>query len=109
VIRVLEPPARTPEPWHHARVLLEVENVGTPSGALCHRRGGTVMVGASSGERFLGEMGVLIPRDVHQGARLRGVQVRCGTGRYRVDVDLVDGHLLVLRAQLGPLPVEVTI
>ena len=38
VIRVLEPPARTPEPWHTWRACCSRSKTsGTPSGALCHR------------------------------------------------------------------------
>ncbi len=117
VIRVLEPPARTPEPWHHvARVLLEVENVGdTVWRALPPTRRGTVMVGGRlhSGERFLGEtLRALIPRDVHPKERAC-VEFKFklpGTGRYRVDVDLVDeGICWFSERGSNPLPVEVTI
>ena len=117
VIRVLEPPARTPEPWHHvARVLLEVENVGdTVWRALPPTRRGTVMVGGRlhSGERFLGEtLRALIPRDVHPKERAC-VEFKFklpGTGRYRVDVDLVDeGICWFSERGSTPLPVEVTI
>jgi ABC-type polysaccharide/polyol phosphate transport system ATPase subunit len=97
VIRVLEPPDRTPEPWHYvARVLLEVENVGdTVWRALPPTRRGTVMIGGRlhSGDRFLGEtLRALIPRDVHPKERAC-VEFKFklpGSGRYRVDVDLVD-------------------
>src|SRR5262245_3626879 len=117
VIRVLEPPTRTPEPWHHvARVLLEVENVGdTVWRALPPTRRGTVMVGGRlySGERFLGEtLRALIPRDVHPKERAC-VEFKFklpGSGRYRVDVDLVD-EAICWFAERGStvLPVEVTI
>jgi ABC-type polysaccharide/polyol phosphate transport system ATPase subunit len=117
VIRVLEPPARTPEPWHHvARVLLEVENVGdTVWRALPPTRRGTVMVGGRlhSGERFLGEtLRALIPRDVHPKERAC-VEFKFklpGSGQYRVDVDLVDEGICWF-AERGstPLPVEVTL
>ncbi len=117
VIRVLEPPSRTAEPWHHvARVLLEVENVGdTVWRALPPTRRGTVMVGGRlySGERFLGEtLRALIPRDVHPYERVC-VEFKFklpGSGNYRVDVDLVDEGICWF-AERGstPLPVEVTI
>jgi len=97
VIRVIDPPARTPEPWHHVvRVLLEVENVGdTVWRALPPTRRGTVMVGGRlvSAERPLGEtLRALIPRDVHPRERAC-VEYKFkvpGAGRYWVDVDLVD-------------------
>ena len=97
VIRVLEPPTRTPERYHHVvRMLLEVENVGdTVWRALPPTRRGTVMVGGRlySGERFLDEtLRALIPRDVHPKERVC-VEYKLklpGSGRYRVDVDLVD-------------------
>jgi len=117
VIRVLEPPARTPEPWHHvARVLLEVENVGdTVWRALPPTRRGTVMIGGRlhSGERYLGEtLRALIPRDVHPKERAC-VEFKFklpGAGRYRVDIDLVDeGICWFSERGSAPLPVEVTI
>jgi hypothetical protein len=97
VIRVLDPPARTPEQWHHVvRVLLEVENVGdTVWRALPPTRRGTVMVGGRlySAERPLGEtLRALIPRDVHPQERAC-VEYKFklpGAGRYGVEVDLVD-------------------
>jgi ABC-type polysaccharide/polyol phosphate transport system ATPase subunit len=117
VIRVVEPPARTDEPWHHvARVLLEVENVGdTVWRALPPTRRGTVMVGGRlhSGERFLGEtLRALIPRDVHPDERAC-VEFKFklpGAGRYRVDIDLVDEGICWF-AERGSttLPLEVTI
>ncbi|MET0154074.1 MAG: ABC transporter ATP-binding protein [Candidatus Binatia bacterium] len=117
VIRVLEPPTRTPETWHHvARVLLDVENVGdTVWRSLPPTRRGTVMVGGRlhSGERFLGEtLRALIPRDVHPGERVC-VEFKFklpGSGRYRVDVDLVnEGICWFAERGSTPLPVEVTI
>jgi hypothetical protein len=99
-----------------ARVLLEVENVGdTVWRALPPTRRGTVMVGGRlhSGERFLGEtLRALIPRDVHPKERAC-VEFKFklpGTGRYRVDVDLVDeGICWFSERGSTPLPVEVTI
>jgi ABC-type polysaccharide/polyol phosphate transport system ATPase subunit len=97
-IRVLDPPARTPEPWHYVvRVLLEIENVGdTVWRALPPTRRGTVMVGGrlfSAEERFLGEtQRALIPRDVYPKERAC-VELKImlpEAGRYFVDVDLVD-------------------
>jgi ABC-type polysaccharide/polyol phosphate transport system ATPase subunit len=96
-IRVVDPPVRTPEPWHYVmRTLLEVENVGdTVWRALPPTRRGTVMVGGRlhSGERFLGEtLRALIPRDVHPRERAC-VELKFklpGPGRYFVDLDLVD-------------------
>ena len=117
VIRVLEPPTRTPERWHHvARVLLEVENVGdTVWRSLPPTRRGTVMVGARlhSGERYLGEtLRALIPRDVHPAERVC-VEFKFklpGPGNYRADVDLVDeGICWFAERGSAPLPVEVTI
>jgi ABC-type polysaccharide/polyol phosphate transport system ATPase subunit len=116
-IRVLEPPMRTSERWHHvARVLLEVENVGdTVWRSLPPTRRGTVMVGGRlySGDRYLGEtLRALIPRDVHPAERVC-VEFKFklpGSGTYRVDVDLVDEDICWF-AERGstPLPVEVTI
>jgi ABC-type polysaccharide/polyol phosphate transport system ATPase subunit len=96
-IRVVDPPARTAEPWHYvARALLEVENVGdTVWRALPPTRRGTVMVGGRlfSGERFLGEtLRALIPRDIHPSERA-SVEFKFklpGPGRYHVELDLVD-------------------
>lgn len=97
VVRVIEPPVRTPEPWHTVmRALLEVENVGdTVWRALPPTRRGTVMVGGRlyDGELFLGEtLRALIPRDVYPGERAC-VEYKFklpAPGTYRVDVDLVD-------------------
>jgi hypothetical protein len=117
VIRVLEPPTRTSERWHHvARVLLEVENVGdTVWRSLPPTRRGTVMVGGRlySGDRYLGEtLRALIPRDVHPAERVC-VEFKFklpGPGTYRIDVDLVDEDICWF-AERGstPLPVVVTI
>ena len=97
VIRVLEPPSRTPELHHHVvRTLLEIENVGdTVWRALPPTRRGTVMVGGRlyCAERPLGEtLRALIPRDVHPQERAC-VEYKFklpGAGRYWIDVDLVD-------------------
>jgi ABC-type polysaccharide/polyol phosphate transport system ATPase subunit len=96
-IRVLDPPTRTPEPFHYVvRVLLEVENVGdTVWRALPPTRRGTVMVGGRlhSTDHFLGEtMRALIPRDVYPKERAC-VELKFKVpepGRYVVEVDLVD-------------------
>ncbi len=117
VIRMLEPPARTPETWHHVvRVLLDIENVGdTVWRSLPPTRRGTVMVGGRlhSGERFLGEtLRALIPRDVHPGEHVcvEFTFKLPASGRYRVDVDLVnEGICWFAERGSTPLPVEVTV
>jgi ABC-type polysaccharide/polyol phosphate transport system ATPase subunit len=116
-IRVVEPPTRTSERWHHAaRVLLEVENVGdTVWRSLPPTRRGTVMVGGRlySGDRYLGEtLRALIPRDVHPAERVC-VEFKFklpDPGTFRVEIDLVDEDICWF-AERGstPLPIEVTI
>jgi ABC-type polysaccharide/polyol phosphate transport system ATPase subunit len=96
-IRVLDPPARTPETWHYVvRALLEVENCGdTVWRSLPPTRRGTVMVGGRlyEGEQLLGEIQrALIPRDIYPGERAC-VELKVKlprAGRFRVEIDLVD-------------------
>jgi homopolymeric O-antigen transport system ATP-binding protein len=96
-IRIVEPPQRTAEAWHHVmRALVEVENVGdTVWRALPPTRRGTVMIGGRlySGERYLGEtLRALIPRDVYPRERAC-VEFKFklpGPGQYQLEIDLVD-------------------
>jgi len=96
-IRIIEPPQRTAEGWHHVmRALIEVENLGdTVWRALPPTRRGTVMIGGRlhCGERYLGEtLRALIPRDVYPKERAC-VEFKFklpGPGQYRLEIDLVD-------------------
>jgi ABC-type polysaccharide/polyol phosphate transport system ATPase subunit len=96
-IRIVDPPQRVAEPWHHVmRALIEVENLGdTVWRALPPTRRGTVMIGGRlySGERYLGEtLRALIPRDVYPWERACvEFKFKLPTaGRYQLEIDLVD-------------------